>query len=147
MGKDTHNRIELRQQYPIDPSFSLRPTNTRPTEIFQRSVKFRQLVDCFVAHERFADEYDLVGVVHSNELRAQVSESQANKRRSRASEHCSGRTLAKARMSGSLSCIRPAVSIKTTSNRFALAEWNRRVSSTVQRRISCNKFRLRLSEE
>lgn len=35
------------------------------------------------------------------------------------------RTLAKARISGSLSCIRPAVSINTTSNLLSRAENNK----------------------
>ena len=113
---ETHNRVKFRQDDPVDTSLPLCPSDTRARKVLECPVEFGQLVNSLIADQGLADENDLIGIVYIDELydfqleRAQIASLSQSP------------TLASARMSGSLSCIRPAVSIKTTSKPFALAK-------------------------
>ena len=86
-------------------------------KVLERPVELGQLVDSLVANQGLADEDDLVRIVDRYKLgSAAMSYGEVIIGYDRTP------TLAKARMSGSLSCIRPAVSINTTSNLFSLAK-------------------------
>ncbi len=68
-GHIAYNGIELRQDDPINPAFSLSTTEARTGEVFECSIKLCELIHGLIAYERFPNEDDLVWVVDRNQLR------------------------------------------------------------------------------
>jgi len=113
-----YDGIKLGEDNSVYATFALRSSGAG--KVFQGSVEFGQLIDGLIADQGFADKYNLVRVVDGDEQWI----SSVGRRP----------TLARALINGSLSCIRPAVSINTTSKRYSLAAVSAKRGRTCHKR-------------
>lgn len=107
------NDIHLCQDHAVDTS-CLGVTDAR--EVLQRSIELGKLVNSFIARDRLANEKDLVWLVDRDKLQKSFDQLKQS-----ITQTSNQPTFASARIKGSLSCIRPAVSTSTTSNPFEAA--------------------------
>ena len=104
------DRVELGQYDSVDHAWAALKTRV----IDQRLIEFRHLIDSFVSDQRLANEQHEIGIVHVNQL---VRRNRAHERRAIKAFV----TFARAIISGSSFCIRPAVSTRTMSNFLSFA--------------------------
>jgi hypothetical protein len=120
-ARSTHlviHRIPLCDDHPVDAPLFARASSAIParcrTEVPQRTIKLGELVHSFVPDESLADEDDLVRAVRCNKFGERTHEGLENRK-----VEMELKKIAKPFTS--LSCIRPAVSMRTTSKSWSFA--------------------------
>lgn len=104
--------IKFSKKHAVNAS---RVSNAR--KITERTIKLCELIHGLVTDQCFADKDDLVRIIHRDQLQDRV-------RAVVVEGYWEGPTFASARIRGSLSCMRPAVSMRTTSKPFSFPRRN-----------------------